>query len=186
MQVVYCPYCWFFVGRLEVSVVLGFFVCPALHHVLWKWDRQGSDTCRIEWIEKWDGTKEYFGVVQREIGPDVWKVVWGKSGWWHSLLGQGTVYGCKCKELLIVWDPQQGVPDMWNERRRDIGTCGVGVCKVCYRQEWDDASGAERTEWRWQEGMMLLLGMCGDTNDKIIEAVKEFSERIWHSRNVNQ
>ena len=34
--------------------------------------------------------------------------------------------------------------------------------------------------------MVLLLGLCEDTNDRMIEAVKELLEIMWRARCVNQ
>ncbi len=30
--------------------------------------------------------------------------------------------------------------------------------------------------------MVVLLGLCRETNERMIEAVKDFLERIWHAR----
>ena len=38
----------------------------------------------------------------------------------------------------------------------------------------------EKTGKEW---MVLLLGLCDETNEYMIEAVKEFLERMWHARN---
>ena len=38
----------------------------------------------------------------------------------------------------------------------------------------------ERTGKEW---MVLLLGLCAETNGRMIEAVKEFLERMWYARN---
>ena len=38
----------------------------------------------------------------------------------------------------------------------------------------------EKTGKEW---MVLLLGLCDETNERMIEAVKEFLERMWHARN---
>ena len=37
----------------------------------------------------------------------------------------------------------------------------------------------EKTGWEW---MVLLLGLCRETNERMIEAVKEFLERMWRAR----
>ncbi|MPC70299.1 hypothetical protein E2C01_064543 [Portunus trituberculatus] len=42
--------------------------------------------------------------------------------------------------------------------------------------------GNARVEMTGREWMVLLLGLCGDTNDRMIEAVKEFLERMWRAR----
>ena len=33
-----------------------------------------------------------------------------------------------------------------------------------------------------RECMVLLLGLCGETNDRMIEDVKEFVEKMWCAR----
>ena len=40
----------------------------------------------------------------------------------------------------------------------------------------------ERVEMTGREWMVLLLGLCGDTSERMIEAVKEFLERMWSAR----
>ncbi|MPC76486.1 hypothetical protein E2C01_070900 [Portunus trituberculatus] len=42
--------------------------------------------------------------------------------------------------------------------------------------------GDARVEKTGREWMLLLLGLCGDTSEKMIEAVKEFLERMWSAR----
>ncbi|MPC65035.1 hypothetical protein E2C01_059159 [Portunus trituberculatus] len=44
--------------------------------------------------------------------------------------------------------------------------------------------GNARVEMTGREWMVLLLGLCGDKNDRMIEAVKEFLEKMWHARRV--
>ena len=42
---------------------------------------------------------------------------------------------------------------------------------------WD-----ERVEKTGREWMVLLLGLCRETNERMIEAVKEFLEKMWRVR----
>ncbi|MPD03129.1 hypothetical protein E2C01_098752 [Portunus trituberculatus] len=42
--------------------------------------------------------------------------------------------------------------------------------------------GHDRVEMTGREWMVLLLGLCGETNERMIEAVKEFLERMWRAR----
>ena len=42
---------------------------------------------------------------------------------------------------------------------------------------WD-----ERVEKTGREWMVLLLGLCRETNERMIEAVKEFLEKKWCAR----
>ena len=42
---------------------------------------------------------------------------------------------------------------------------------------WD-----ERVEKTGREWMVLLLGLCKETNERMIEAVKEFLEKMWRVR----
>ncbi|MPC92064.1 hypothetical protein E2C01_087136 [Portunus trituberculatus] len=46
--------------------------------------------------------------------------------------------------------------------------------------------GNARVEMIGKEWMVLLLGLCGDTNDKMIETMKEFLEKMWRARRMNQ
>ena len=45
------------------------------------------------------------------------------------------------------------------------------------RHSWD-----ERVEKTGREWMVLLLGLCRETNERMIEAVKEFLEKMWRVR----
>ena len=45
--------------------------------------------------------------------------------------------------------------------------------------------GHDRVEMTGREWMVLLLGLCGETNERMIEAVKEFLERMWRARSRN-
>ena len=40
----------------------------------------------------------------------------------------------------------------------------------------------ERVEKTGREWMVLLLGLCRETNERMIEAVKEFLEKMWRVR----
>ena len=40
----------------------------------------------------------------------------------------------------------------------------------------------ERTGKDW---MVLLVGLCGKTSERMIDAVKEFREKMWHARSRN-
>ena len=40
----------------------------------------------------------------------------------------------------------------------------------------------EVVEKSGREWMVLLLGLCQETNERMIEAVKEFLERMWSTR----
>ena len=40
----------------------------------------------------------------------------------------------------------------------------------------------ERTGREW---MMLLLELCGETSERMIDAVKEFLEKMWYARSMN-
>ena len=42
--------------------------------------------------------------------------------------------------------------------------------------------GHDRVEMTGREWMVVLLGLCGETNERVIEAVKEFLERLWRAR----
>ena len=42
--------------------------------------------------------------------------------------------------------------------------------------------GHDRVEMTGREWMVVLLGLCGETNERMIEAVKEFLERMWRAR----
>ena len=42
--------------------------------------------------------------------------------------------------------------------------------------------GHDRVEMTGREWMVLLLGLCGERNEKMVETVKEFLERMWHDR----
>ena len=46
--------------------------------------------------------------------------------------------------------------------------------------------GNVRVEMTGSKWMVLLLGLYGNMNDGMIEAVKEFLERMWCTRCVNQ
>ncbi|MPC24151.1 hypothetical protein E2C01_017226 [Portunus trituberculatus] len=46
--------------------------------------------------------------------------------------------------------------------------------------------GNARVEMTGREWLVLLLGLCGDTNDRMIKAAKEFLEEMWHARHMNQ
>ncbi|XP_063861501.1 uncharacterized protein LOC135101456 [Scylla paramamosain] len=43
----------------------------------------------------------------------------------------------------------------------------------------------ERVEKTGKEWMVLLLGLCREANERMIEAVKEFLERMWRARCMN-
>ncbi len=43
-------------------------------------------------------------------------------------------------------------------------------------------TGNDRVEKTGREWMVLLLGLCGGVNERMIEAVKEFLERMWRAR----
>ena len=43
---------------------------------------------------------------------------------------------------------------------------------------WDER--VEKTGREWM--VLLLLGLCRETNEMMIEAVKEFLERMWRAR----
>ena len=45
--------------------------------------------------------------------------------------------------------------------------------------------GSARVEKTGREWMMLLLGLCGETNERMIEAVKVFLEKMWRARATN-
>ena len=45
--------------------------------------------------------------------------------------------------------------------------------------ECDENERIERTGKEW---MVLLLGLCRETNGRMIEAVKEYLERMWSVR----
>ena len=40
----------------------------------------------------------------------------------------------------------------------------------------------ERVEMTGREWMMVLLGLCGETNERMIEAVKDFLKRMCRAR----
>ncbi|MPC94323.1 hypothetical protein E2C01_089487 [Portunus trituberculatus] len=40
----------------------------------------------------------------------------------------------------------------------------------------------ERVEKTGKEWMVMLLGLCGERSEKMIEAVKEYLERMWRAR----
>ena len=42
---------------------------------------------------------------------------------------------------------------------------------------WDER--VEKTGWEW---MVILLGLCSETKKRMIEAVKEFWEKMWRAR----
>ncbi|MPC65921.1 hypothetical protein E2C01_060059 [Portunus trituberculatus] len=42
--------------------------------------------------------------------------------------------------------------------------------------------GHDSVEMTGREWMVVLLELCGDTNERMIAAVKEFLERMWRAR----
>ena len=40
----------------------------------------------------------------------------------------------------------------------------------------------ERVEKTGREWMVLLLGLCRETSERMMEAVKEYLERMWRAR----
>ena len=90
----------------------------------------------------------------------------------------------------------------WSESRSKVcQMCDMGVDETvehvvleCVRYERDrnemmqvvltelGHNGNERVEKTGREWMVVLLGLCRETNERMIEAVKEFLERMWRAR----
>ena len=43
----------------------------------------------------------------------------------------------------------------------------------------------EAIEITGRKWMVLLLGLCGETSERMIDAVKEFLEKMWYARSRN-
>ena len=52
-----------------------------------------------------------------------------------------------------------------------------------YRDDWREMNQViERTGRKW---MVLVVGLCGKTSERMIDAVKEFLEKMWYARSRN-
>ena len=47
---------------------------------------------------------------------------------------------------------------------------------------WDERVEKTGREWMVLLLLLLLLGLCRETNERMIEAVKEFLEKMWRVR----
>ncbi|MPC34665.1 hypothetical protein E2C01_028062 [Portunus trituberculatus] len=106
------------------------------------------------------------------------------------------------QKSTLEWYREKEVP-MWSESRSEVyKMCDMGedetvehVVLECVKYARDRNEVMQmvlrefeniRVKMTGREWMVLLLGLCGNTNDRTIEAVKEFLERMWRARCVNQ